>query len=380
MKQANITCLLYQQESETLDFKRDQYPLEQATNETKSEFIKDVLAFANAWRNTDAFILLGVVENPGGKALVMGVTCHLADADLQQLVNGKTNKPVRFGYQAVTLEGEQVGLLHIDRNQDRPIYLRKDFGKLRKNVVYVRRGSSTAEASPEEIAAMGAERAGLVRELPVIEFGFGDRRSRQQLGREVTVTSTVLVDPAPPAVEIPDIGGFLQRQFSYIPVVFRRPTPEEVKAYSKKVCLLGRIGFWARNRGTVLATGVRAEILVPKQEGLVACDDYSYPQVPGEFPGFRASGAASDVNVDEHTDAWTVHVDFGRLQSQAEAWTGESLYVGSTIPQTLCLEAKLFADELDGPVSMPLTLEVKPEQRTYRAKDFEGREEQDEVS
>jgi hypothetical protein len=378
MELARITGLLYQQESETLDFKRDQYPLGEATNETKSELIKDVLAFANAWKNADAIILLGVDENPGGKALVVGVTCHLADADLQQLVNEKTNKVVRFGYQAMTLEGKQVGVLHIDRNQERPIYLKKDFGKLRKNVVYVRRGTSTAEANPEEIAAMGAERAGLVRELPVIEFGFGDRRSRRQLGREVTVTSTVLVDPTPPEVENAIIDGFLQRQFSALDGVFRQPTPEEVKAYLKKFCLLSGIGFWARNTGTVLATGVRAEILVPKQDGLVACDDYSLPQVPGEFPGSMGRGAASDVNVEEHTDAWSVHVDLGRLQSQAEAWTGDSLYVGSTNPQTLCLDAKLFADKLDGPVCMPLTLEVKPEQRTYTAKDFEGREEEDE--
>ena len=42
--------LLYQNESETLDFKEDQYAFDGATDIQKSELLKDILAFANSWR------------------------------------------------------------------------------------------------------------------------------------------------------------------------------------------------------------------------------------------------------------------------------------------------------------------------------------------
>ena len=40
--------LLNEDESATLDFKRDQYPFDNATDEQKGELLKDILAFANA--------------------------------------------------------------------------------------------------------------------------------------------------------------------------------------------------------------------------------------------------------------------------------------------------------------------------------------------
>ena len=62
--------LLNEDESSALDFKRDQYPFEKASDEQKSEFLKDILAFANAWRRTDAYILVGVEDVKGGRSNV----------------------------------------------------------------------------------------------------------------------------------------------------------------------------------------------------------------------------------------------------------------------------------------------------------------------
>ena len=51
--------LLHQGEGNTLDYKSQQYPFEKATVAEKSELLKDILAFANSWRRTDAYILIG---------------------------------------------------------------------------------------------------------------------------------------------------------------------------------------------------------------------------------------------------------------------------------------------------------------------------------
>ena len=50
MDTRQLDALLSEDEGTALDFKRDQYPFEDATDEQKSELLKDMLAFANAWR------------------------------------------------------------------------------------------------------------------------------------------------------------------------------------------------------------------------------------------------------------------------------------------------------------------------------------------
>lgn len=155
--------LVNENESSTLDFKRDQYPFDNADDEEKSELLKDIIAFANAWRRTDAYILIGIDEVKTGRSNVVGVTKHLDDASVQQFVNSKTNRPVTFSYEIFLFEGVQVGLLRIPL-QDRPIYLKTSYGKLKQHQVYLRRGSSTAVADPDEVAKMGSVKLGTVTE------------------------------------------------------------------------------------------------------------------------------------------------------------------------------------------------------------------------
>ena len=146
--------LLREGECASLDYKRDQYPFADATDEQKGELLKDILAFANGWRHADAYILVGVDEVAVGRSAVYGVANHIAENHLQQFVNSKTSRPVTFSYRGYPFEGKQVGVFTIPQ-QDRPIFLRKDFGKLQHNVVYYRQGTTMAIASPDDVARMG---------------------------------------------------------------------------------------------------------------------------------------------------------------------------------------------------------------------------------
>jgi len=158
-------ALLYRGESEMLDFKVDQYAFAGAQDHEQSELLKDILAFANAWRDSDAYILIGVQENPGGKAIVQGISTHLEDHALQQFVNSKTQRPVSFRYEALQIEGKQCGVIHIPV-QERPLFLRKDFSKLKAEIVYIRRGSSTDQADPDEVRKMGS----VIAQIPAPVF------------------------------------------------------------------------------------------------------------------------------------------------------------------------------------------------------------------
>lgn len=149
--------LLYESESSVLDFKSEQYRFNKEISiHMKSELLKDILSFANAWKRETAYILIGVKENKEGKATVTGINSSLDDAQLQQFVNEKTQRPIDFIYKEVLLENKNIAVIEIP-TQKRPVFLRKNYGKLKKNVVYIRRGSSTAEATPDEIIEMGVE-------------------------------------------------------------------------------------------------------------------------------------------------------------------------------------------------------------------------------
>jgi hypothetical protein len=149
----DIEKLLYCSEGDWLDFKAEQYSLSE--DHQKAEFIKDILAFANSHRSSDAYILIGVRENGADKAIVEGIDIHHDDARLQQLVNEKVQRPIIFSYRAVNYDNTSLGIIHIPVQERRPFYLKNDFRQLKKNEVKIRRGSSTATANPDEIATMG---------------------------------------------------------------------------------------------------------------------------------------------------------------------------------------------------------------------------------
>lgn len=149
-----LESLLDMEEGTTLDFKRKQYLFNKASDAEKSELLKDILALVNSQRYRTAYILVGVKEIHGGRSEIAGVEEHLNDASLHQFVNYKTNRPVDFSYSPFDVDGKSIGVLSIPI-QPRPVYLLKKFGKLNRNTVYVRDGSSTREASPDEIVDMG---------------------------------------------------------------------------------------------------------------------------------------------------------------------------------------------------------------------------------
>ncbi len=105
-----IDALLFEAEGAELDFKREQYNFEGADDRTKSELLKDILAFANAWRRTDAYILIGIQEVKETESTVVGIAEHIDDANLQQFVNAKTNRPVEFSYTPMPFRLKQIGV------------------------------------------------------------------------------------------------------------------------------------------------------------------------------------------------------------------------------------------------------------------------------
>ena len=269
-----LNALLFEEEGPALDFKRDQYKFVSAADADKAELLKDILAFANSWRRNNAFILIGVDEQPSGKATVVGATDHLKDADLQQFVNNKTNAPVDFSYAPAKLEGKSIGVIRLPVQQ-RPRYLLKPYGGLLADVVYVRRGSSTAQAKPDEISQMGAA-AVPVAEVPHLSIEFADVLNRRRLGAaaEITVVLLDIGDPeALPDYTEPTGSGFaLMRSVDHN--YFRKLAKYTVTHHVYKP-----FQFAVVNESAAVAHNVRVELSTPEDRVLLL-DGNSWPELP----------------------------------------------------------------------------------------------------
>ena len=154
MKRIDPNTFLHMVESDTFDFKEGQYKFYGGTDDEKSELLKDILAFANTRKSADAFIVIGIAEKNGRLEKIVGVTDVLQDNDVQQFVCSKTNRRIKFLVYSDKLQGADINVVQIAKHQKRPIFLTKSFAKLGARAVLVRSGSSTATASPDEIAEM----------------------------------------------------------------------------------------------------------------------------------------------------------------------------------------------------------------------------------
>lgn len=146
--------LLGSSELRKVDFKRDQYRFD--NDILKSEFIKDILCMANA-PGDDGCILLGVKAEKGKPRETIGVSQHHDGSDIEQMVNSIIDEPIQFDYHHVNYKGKECALLYIPKSKAKPHWPKKDYGVLRRHVIYTRRSSGNREASMQEIRAMFVE-------------------------------------------------------------------------------------------------------------------------------------------------------------------------------------------------------------------------------
>ena len=157
-----IKSLCGQGESNRLDFKRDQYRFDNAADGNKAELLKDILSFANTFRGEPAYILIGVeeLESKIGKVVGIEKSQVIDGSKIQQFVNEKTNRIIPFETYVIECgDGRVVQVIEISLClKARPFYLKqKDFAQLKKHDVWVRVGSSSHVASPDEVKEMGCQ-------------------------------------------------------------------------------------------------------------------------------------------------------------------------------------------------------------------------------
>lgn len=368
-----IENLLYDEEGDDLDFKSEQYKFVKASDEDKGEMLKDIIAFANSWRRSDAFILIGVKEIKGGRSEVVGINEKLDDATIQQFVNSKTQRPVAFSYRNLDFEGKCIGIIHIPI-QNRPFYLKNDYGKLKKETVYIKRGSSTDIAKLDEIARMGTSSFMVEDKHPTLELYFADKANRLFWPDTQNLFSLSLEPP--PQKEIPDYNGDRYRRPNW---AYSMDTEQPNYDYYRKLVkftilneLLSPINFAIKNSSSVVAKDVRIEIKIKDKDNIIkALDEYDMPEVPKysystfDHINYKVQnvGVSHDLTVNRISDYWLIETGVKKVQPQSTEWIHSNLYIGALESVDCAMEVSIYSDDLPEPTTKRLLIKIQSEKR-----------------
>lgn len=148
-----VLALIARSEGPLLDFKEQAPDFDSAKG--KSEFAKDVLAFANSLdAGESAFVLYGVRDARRGGG-VQGLHAAPTAEQVSQVLSDFTAPPPKTAFRLVDTEWGRVGVLSIVGVSARPHHATRAFeGSLNPSIVYVRRDQVNAAATSREVELM----------------------------------------------------------------------------------------------------------------------------------------------------------------------------------------------------------------------------------
>jgi len=331
---------LYESESDSLDFKREQYKFIDASDNEKSELLKDVLTMANSWRRIDGFIVIGIEDRPKKPNVLHGVTEHIDDAALQQFINSKVSGICTFEYGTFTKDEKTYGIIRIPV-QKRPIFLLRDYGKLKANTVYVRRGSSTDEAKPDEICQMGSNQYEEGSKANV-EIEFFNRSKGKMIGFEIDVETMyfVILD------EIPNYPGRAYAFVSTLGMPPRNYYTEFVDYINFKSSFIP-VNFAITNKGDREAVNLRVELVIFSNNVEILLDGDEVDEPPTDYISSISTLHSlhhSSYSVERQDDKWIIYNGFDRLHAKRTLDLAGTIYMQVKESKTIKGRATVFFD------------------------------------
>jgi hypothetical protein len=145
VEQRELKKLIKETEGTLLDFKSTFYNI--SDKKSKTDFVKDLLAFGNSTVTEPAYIICGVKVQRTGEKEIIGIDKDIMvdDANWVQILRSYSSHPINFKMEKVTLTDYNriIAVIEISIDQQRPILCTKDEGeKLRQGTIYFRNGSS----------------------------------------------------------------------------------------------------------------------------------------------------------------------------------------------------------------------------------------------
>ena len=161
MNEQQLRNIIAQGENESVDLKRE---LHLENSNEKAEFIKDLISLANS--ATDIGYLIIGVDNNGD----LYGTEALSEERLQQIAHTYIYPNIVLGYSNLVLDSKLIGIIEI-QGIEKPHRVIKSIDRLLMNDVFVRHGSTTAKASPDEMFRMREKDTEIQREIESLTRG-----------------------------------------------------------------------------------------------------------------------------------------------------------------------------------------------------------------
>lgn len=347
--------LLCKGEGIDLDYKSERYPFIGAGKNQKSELLKDILAFANTNRTGTAYILIGFKENPPYPVEVVGLSSDetIDDSQLQQFVNEKLARKLGFRYEERIFLGKPIAVISIPK-QKRPFYLKKDYGGLPKNTVWVRRGSSTEIATPDEIAAMSAE--DIARDDAKVELVF-------QNGENLPLPHEFQIVFHNFPENIPDYHKKVVKDSSgYMSISFDRDNKDYWREFANYCASLGRIielGLSLENQSGYSLSDTRLEITcdTPVGESVTLLNKDEIPGKPQMTHDIMARGQlrplhgfSQKLRIDNRGIAPVANFELGMIRPGQFIRPEDDLVILPSGPGLYMIQVRLLANELPEPL------------------------------
>lgn len=172
-----IVISLIEDESENthLDFKRDQYPIEKGSPK-KSEFLKDMCAFANVQSARDKYIIIGVTGMSSDKEF-FPIEQLIDQSKYQQYLNEYIEPEIKFEYREISYKGYRLAFFRLFNNNDYPYLFKKELKEsppkgthYRIGTGFIKSGSSTRGLKRDDFEKIYKARFGVQDRSNDIDF------------------------------------------------------------------------------------------------------------------------------------------------------------------------------------------------------------------
>jgi len=373
--------LRYKGESADLDFKQAQYPFAGASDHEKSELAKDIMAMANAYRSDAGYILIGFKDLAPHPAEIVGISAndHIDDAALQQFVRSKIDPALEFRYEERIFDGKHIAVITIPK-QPRPFAPKQDFGKLRKNVALVRRGSSTDEATMLEMAKMTLADAGSSKTARV-ELRI-DTEDNDPLPAHLTVCFLTFGElPDYQESNWIDMGNGIRTQMPAMRLV-NRHYYREAAAYHATLHRMVVVRLSLANQSDFALSEVKLELTCssPHAESVQMLRVDDLPEEPRSSDHLHLSGgfrsvierAREKVVIDTRADEPLCHVFLGTLRPGEAGRAEADVALLPTATGNYVLRVRILARELASPIIKEHAMKIDGDAKYVELEDLES--------
>ena len=140
----NIVRKIIQNDPEgtNIDYKWKFYDL--SVEESKAEFIKDIVAFANCLVEGDKYIIFGIKEKNGYPEEFQTIDLKYDDSTLQEIIQSYIEPKIRFELKKILYFGHSLVYIRIYNNINRPYLFKKKISKFEEGDGFIRLGTKTS--------------------------------------------------------------------------------------------------------------------------------------------------------------------------------------------------------------------------------------------